>query len=268
MTTNGQLIIMEYLPAGVAKLVLNNPPMNLNSLALTDQLEKALLSLAQNNSVRAIVITGAGSKAFCAGSDIKEFPRIWDDAVGKKLKRENMVFDFLERLEKPVIAAIEGIACGGGCELALACDLRIMAENAKIGLPEINIGVIPASGGLFRLPKIVGTARALELMFLGNFISAAEALNIGLINRIATEGKSVAAAVALAEEISGKSLECIKAIKRGVKAAVFLSPEEALKLNHELSDQIFKSESCREGFSAFTEKRPPRFKSMTPAENK
>jgi enoyl-CoA hydratase len=253
-------LIVEHLENGVVKLILNNPPLNLNSMELTRQLEQALSDLASDDSVRAVVLTGTGEKAFCAGSDVKEFPGILDDFVGKKLKRENKVFDSIENLNKPVIAAIEGIACGGGCEIAMACDIRIAAENSKLAFPEINLGVFPGSGGLFRLYKLVGPSRAMELMYTGKFISAHEAEQIGLINRVVPAGESVKAALSLAEEIANKPAEGIKAIKRGVRESMYLPHEEALLLNYELTDHVFKTEDCAEGVRAFFEKRPPKFK--------
>ena len=260
MDTDKKLIIVEYAESGVAKLILNNPPLNLNSMEMTRQLGNALSELEADDSVRAVVITGSGEKAFCAGSDVKEFPRIMDNFVGKKLRRENEVFDSVETLSKPVIAAIEGIALGGGCELAMACDIRIMAENAKIGLPEINLGVFGGSGGLFRTPKLVGTSQAMELMFLGKFISAQEAERIGLVNHVSPAGESVQMAVSLAEKIACQPFEAIKAIKKGVRECIRLSHEEALELNFNLTDHVFNTDDCKEGVSAFLEKRKPKFK--------
>lgn len=165
--SNKTLITVDRVRLGVAKLTLNNPPLNLNSIEMTRELEKALADIENDNSIRVVVITGAGDRAFCAGSDVHEFPEILDKFVERKLRKENVVFDAVEDLSKPVIAAIEGVALGGGCELAMACDIRVMSETARIGLPEVNLGVFGGSGGLIRTPKLIGLSRTMELMFLG-----------------------------------------------------------------------------------------------------
>ena len=153
---------MERLAGGVAKLTLNNPPLNLVTLEMTEHLIEALDELEGDDAVRAVVVTGAGEKAFCAGSDIKEFADVRDRVVEKKLARENEAFGRFESLSKPTVAAIEGLAYGGGCEISMACDLRITGEGAKFALPEVRLGVVPGSGGLFRLPELVGPAAGYE----------------------------------------------------------------------------------------------------------
>jgi enoyl-CoA hydratase len=149
MPVQNRLIVTERVEPGVAKLILNNPPLNLVTLKLTEQLIDALGELDTDESVRAVVITGAGDKAFCAGSDVKEFPFVRDQVVEKKLVRENQAFSDIESLSQPVIAAIEGLAYGGGCEISMACDLRIVAESARIALPEVKLGVVPGRGDYF-----------------------------------------------------------------------------------------------------------------------
>ena len=167
-----RLVLVERLAGGVAKLTLNNPPLNLVTLGMTRQLIEALQELERDEAVRAVVVTGAGDRAFCAGSDVKEFAAVRDRVVEKKLARENEAFGRFESLSKPVIAAIEGLAYGGGCEISMACDLRITGQGAKFALPEVRLGVVPGSGGLFRLPELVGPARAMKLMYLGQPIDA------------------------------------------------------------------------------------------------
>lgn len=260
MSAHQPLILVEQLGNSVAKLTLNNPPLNLVTLELTRQLEEALEALENDDAVRSIVITGAGDRAFCAGSDINEFPEVAEQVVEKKLTKENETFSRIEFLTKPVIAAIEGIACGGGCEISLACDLRIMADNAEIGLPEIKLGVFPGSGGLFRLPKIVGPANALELMYRGNFIKAEEAYRMGLVNRVVPQGQAVEEAIKLAEEIARQPRESLKIIKQGVRKALTQTYDEALQFTLDMSDYVFKTEDCQEGINAFFDKRDPQFK--------
>lgn len=262
MLADQGLVLVEYLKGGVAKLSLNNPPLNLVTLEMTRQLIDALDALEQDDAVRVVVVTGAGSKAFCVGSDIKEFPAVRDRVVEKKLARENDAFDRLEFLSKPVIAAIEGMAYGGGCEISMACDIRVMAEDGKIGLPEIKLGVVPGSGGLFRLPKLVGNARAMELMYLGKFIDAHEAERIGLVNEIVSSGEAVSRAIDLAGEIAQRPKAALAAIKRAVRESSVMSHAAALQLTLDLSEELFQTADCEEGVQAFFEKREPRFEGI------
>ena len=224
--------------------------------------EEALDELEQDGSVRVVIVTGAGDKAFCVGSDIKEFPAVRDQVVDKKLAKENEAFDRLEFLSKPVIAAIEGMAYGGGCEMSMACDLRIVADDAKIGLPEIKLGVVPGSGGLFRLPRLVGNARAMELMFLGKFIDAHEAERIGLVNEVVPAGEAVSRAEDLAREIARRPRAALAAIKRAVRESRAQSHDAAIQLTLDLSEQLFKTGDCEEGVEAFFQKREPRFEGV------
>ena len=254
-----RLIATERVEGGVAKLVLNNPPLNLVTLGLTEQLIEALGELDTDVSVRAVVITGVGERAFCAGSDVKEFLGVRAQVVEKKLARENRAFSNIEFLSKPVIAAIEGLAYGGGCEIALACDLRIAAESARIALPEVKLGVVPGSGGLFRLPRLVGPARAMELMYLGEPIGAREAERLGLANKVVPAGEALPHALDVARKIARQPKEALAAIKRGVRESAGLTHEEAVRLTLDLSEHVFSTDDCAEGVQAFLEKREPRF---------
>ncbi|MHB1159576.1 MAG: enoyl-CoA hydratase/isomerase family protein [Chloroflexota bacterium] len=250
------------LEGGVATLVLNNPPVNVVTLRLTRELGECLEELAADPAVRVVIVTGAGSKAFCAGSDIREFQALMDPAVviDKKMVKENLVYDALDRLPKPTIAAINGLALGGGAELALCCDLRVMDESTKIGLPECKLGVFPGSGGTQRLPRLVGEALAKELMYTGDPIGAQRAYEIGLVNRIAPAGQALAVARELAATIaqrSGVALECIKqAVDYGLTAGF----AEGQALTLQLTGRVFGSEDIKEGVRAFLEKRAPQFK--------
>ncbi|MBP1932658.1 enoyl-CoA hydratase/isomerase family protein [Ammoniphilus resinae] len=253
------LILLDKFENGVAQVTLNNPPFNLNTLESTRQLSDILDQVEADDSIRVVVLASAGTRAFCTGSDIKEFPYVSDDVIEKKLRKENETFSKFEFLSKPTIAAIDALACGGGCEITLACDIRIIAETAQMGLPEIKLGVFPGSGGLFRLPKIIGPARAMELMFRGHFISAGEAERIGLVNQVVPEGQALSAALTLAEELARQPRESIKAIKQGIRQALYSTYEENLQLTLSLSEKVFKTEDCKEGVQAFFEKRKPRF---------
>ena len=253
------LVLTDCLGGGVAKLTLNNPPLNLVTLEMTQRLIEALENLDKDESIRAVVVTGAGDKAFSAGSDVKEFADVRDQVVEKKLARENQAFGAFEALSKPVVAASEGLTFGGGCEISMACDLRIIAEGARMALPEVKLGVVPGSGGLFRLPELVGPARAMELMYLGDPISAREAERIGLVNEVVPYGEALPRALDVARKISRQPKEAVAAIKRGVRESAQLTREEAVQLTLELSDHVFKTGDCCEGIRAFFEKREPRF---------
>jgi enoyl-CoA hydratase len=252
-------VLVERLEDGVAMLTLHNPPLNLVTLGMTEQLLEALEELEAEDAVRAVVVTGAGDRAFCAGSDVKEFADVRDRVVEKKLARENEAFGRFESLSKPIVAAIEGLAYGGGCEISMACDLRITGEGAKFALPEVRLGVMPGSGGLFRLPELVGPARAMQLMYLGEPIDAREAERLGLINEVVPDGEALPRALDVARSISRRPKEAVAAIKRGVRESLHSSREESVRLTLELSDHVFKSEDCAEGIRAFFEKREPRF---------
>jgi enoyl-CoA hydratase len=258
-TAESRLVLVERLAGSVAKLTLNNPPLNLVTLEMTEQLIEALEELEADEAVRALVVTGAGEKAFCAGSDVKEFADVRDRVVEKKLARENEAFGKFESLSKPVIVAIEGLAYGGGCEISMACDLRITGQGAKFALPEVRLGVVPGSGGLFRLPELVGPARAMELMYLGEPIDAREAARLGLVNEVVPEGEALSRALDVARSISRQPREAVAAIKRGVRESLHSSREDSVRLTLELSDHLFTTEDCAEGIRAFFEKREPRF---------
>ena len=193
------------------------------------------------------------------GSNIKEFPEVWDDVIGKKLQNENLAFDAIELLDKPVLAALEGNTLGGGCEIAMAADIRIMSETGHIGLPEINLGVFPGSGGLFRLARHVGVAKAYELLYTGRIMDAKEALECGLVNHLVPEGKTEEKAMELATVIAGKPFEAIKLIRKGVREMWQKTTAENFRLNLELSRTIFQTSDCAEGVDAFINKRQPEF---------
>jgi enoyl-CoA hydratase len=253
------LVLVERSEGGVAKLTLNDPPLNLVTLEMTQRLIEALEDLEEDESVRVVVVTGAGDKAFSAGSDVKEFADVRERVVEKKLARENEAFSGFEALSKPVIAAIEGLAYGGGCEISMACDLRIVAEGARMALPEVKLGVVPGSGGLFRLPELVGPARAMKLMYLGDPISAREAERIGLVNEVVPDGEALPRALEIARKISRQPKVALAAIKRGVRESAQPTRDKAVQLTLELSDRVFKTADCAEGIRAFFEKREPRF---------
>jgi enoyl-CoA hydratase/carnithine racemase len=244
---------------GVATLTLDNPPLNLNAMPTLHLLRRYVAQIAGDTRVRCVVVTGAGERAFCAGSDVHEFQSVMDDVVARKLRLENEAFDGLAELPVPVIAALNGSALGVGAEIALACDLRIMAAGARIGFPEVKLGVFPGSGGTFRLPRLVGSARAFELLYTGDPIAADDALRIGLVNRVVPQVEVLPAALALAARLAAGPALALSMIRREVRAAGHQSTAQAIAQSLADSDAVFKGLDVVEGVRAFFEKRPAKF---------
>jgi enoyl-CoA hydratase/carnithine racemase len=247
---------------GAVAVITVNRPQVLNALNFStiDDLRRAALALKQDAGVRAIIITGAGEKSFVAGADINELA-VQSPAQGKELaQRGQHVFDLLENLGKPVIAAINGYALGGGCELALACTLRVAAESARIGQPEITLGIIPGYGGTQRLARLVGKGVALELLLTGKHITAAEALQIGLVNRVVPAANLLSDAKALAAELAGKAPIAVQYIIEAVNRGLEVSFDKGQFLEATLFGLVASTDDMREGTKAFLDKRKPDFK--------
>jgi len=253
-----ELISLELDP--VAHLELVNPPLNLVTRELTEQLREALARLAAADDVRAVVVTGSGERAFCAGSHIGEFEGLHGRVAEGKLLLEKLVYRQLAKLPMPTIAAIEGDALGGGLELALCCDLRIASARAQLGMPEVRLAVLPGSGGTQRLPRVVGPARAKELILTGRIISAEEAERIGLVNQVVPPGEARKAADAVAEEIAARGPLAVREAKRLIDAAMDLDLDAGLAAELDASERIFASEDMLEGANAFFGKRDPEYR--------
>jgi enoyl-CoA hydratase/carnithine racemase len=247
----------------VAVLTINNPPVNaLNSRVMAELLQN-LEKLAGDDGVRVLIVTGAGDRAFVAGADIKEFPGLFKGQAGlagQFALAGHKMFNALDNFPRPTIAAVNGLALGGGCELALACDLRVAADTAQFGLPEIKLGLFPGGGGTQRLPRLIGEARAKEFMYLGDPISAGEALQIGLINRVVPAGQLVEETMKLAGKLATRPGVALNLIKQAVDRGVQVSLEEGLKIEADLFDRVFLTEDVKEGVNAFIEKRKAEFK--------
>jgi enoyl-CoA hydratase len=251
------LVVIENGPITTVRL--QNPPLNLVTVDLTHALDAALASIESDDEVRCVVVTGTGERAFCAGSDVKEFENL-EGRVGEgKLLLEKAVYRRLARLAMPTIAAIQADALGGGLELALCCDIRLADENAKLGLPEVRLGVIPGSGGTQRLPRIVGPAKAKELILMGEIVSAAEAAEIGLVNRVSPAGTAVPSAMAMAETIASRGPVAVREAKQAIDFATEVALDEGLARELDSSERVFSSEDMLEGAKAFFEKRDPKF---------
>ena len=243
-----------------AAITLNRPSvLNAISAGLLTELDGAIAALQQDATVRAIVITGAGEKAFAAGADIRELSTLSGEGARAYAAFGQQVFERLERLDKPVIAAINGFALGGGCELALACTLRVASESASLGQPEINLGLSPGFGGSERLPRLVGRSRALDLLLTGRIISARDALAMGLVDRVVPQETLRAAAWALASELASKAPLAVRAILDAVRGAMATPASPGQSLESTLFGLLSTSDDAKEGTAAFLEKRSPRF---------
>jgi enoyl-CoA hydratase len=245
----------------VATITINRPDrLNALNAATIDELRAAVLEMRQDESVRTVIITGAGEKAFVAGADIAELSQ--QSPLGARItaQRGQHVFDLVETLGKPVIAAINGFALGGGCELAMACTLRVAADTARLGQPEINLGLIPGYGGTQRLSRLVGRGRALELLLRGHQIDAAEALRIGLVDRVVPGAELMAAALALAMELAAKAPVAARAILEAVHKGLQMPFAEGQAYEATLFGLVATTEDMQEGTRAFLEKRRPAFK--------
>jgi len=243
----------------VAELTLDNPPLNLVSAELTQQLRAALSELARDRGTRALIVTGAGERAFCAGSDIHEFADLAGRVAEGKLLLEKLVYRQLANLPMPTIAAIGANALGGGLELALCCDLRIAAASAQLGLPEVRLAVMPGSGGTQRITRIVGPARAKELILTGRLLDAARAEEIGLVNAVAPDGQALQVAREWAQEIAERGPLAVREAKRVIDVAFDRDLDAGLAEELDASERIFASDDMEEGAAAFFEKRPPEF---------
>ena len=242
----------------LAILTLNRPEaLNALSFELIGQIGKAFDEVAASDA-RALIITGAGEKAFCAGADISELTG--RSLAGQKAGAElgQKMFAKLDRLPMPSIALVNGYAFGGGCELALACTFRLALPRAKFGLPEIKLGLIPGYGGTQRLPRLIGEARALELIMTGRTVAAEEAERIGLVNRMVAE-PGLDAAMAFAHEFAGYGMLAARFAREAVQRAASTSLNDGLRIEADLSTLAYQTTDAEEGMRAFLEKRPARF---------
>ncbi|HET7058707.1 MAG TPA: enoyl-CoA hydratase [Nitrospiraceae bacterium] len=254
----------EYLSCtvenGVATLVLNHPPVNALTLPILAQLEAMFDGLAKDERVKVIILTGAG-RIFIAGADIKVIAAITSSQEGKEMALHGQaVLNKIESCERPVIAAINGTCLGGGLELALCCHIRVAAEEARLGQPEINLGIIPGFGGTQRLTRLVGASKALELILTGDVISASEAKAVGLVSQVIPADDLQRQVQGLARRIASKGQLAVRAAIQAVRDGLGLGLREGLAREAQLFGDLCDSEDKREGVAAFLEKRQPQFR--------
>jgi len=244
----------------IATITLNRPKvLNALNAQVFDELEAAFTALAKDPAIRVILLTGAGEKAFAAGADINELAAT-DVVTGEaKARRGQSVFRLIETCGKPVIACINGFALGGGCELAMACTLRLASETARLGQPEVKLGLVPGYGGTQRLPRLVGQSAALRLLLTGEMIGAAEALRIGLVDEIVPSERLLARAKELADAIVAMAplavAGCIEAVQHGSALGI----DDAMKVEASIFGRLSGTDDKAEGTAAFLDKRPPKW---------
>ncbi|HEU0055781.1 MAG TPA: enoyl-CoA hydratase-related protein [Gaiella sp.] len=244
----------------VALVTIDNPPMNALSAALLDELEAEIDALDADAGVRAIVLRGGGERAFVAGADIKEFPALRETASeGGSARGIQRLGHRMDAADTPFVAAIHGYCLGGGLELAMCCDVRICADNATLGQPEIQLGLIPGGGGTQRLPRLVGQGRAMFLNLTGDFVDADTAHHWGLVERVVPAAELEGAAIAIADRIASRSPHAVAVLRELARTTRDLPLGEGLRREADGFVRCLRSEDGAEGVAAFIEKRPPVF---------
>lgn len=247
---------------GIATVTLNRPPVNSLRYQTYVDLQNAARIIAADGEVRVVIITGSGEKAFCGGADIIAFYELKRSIVNVRelISNAGLGTRRIKELEVPVIGAANGMALGGGLEILCACDFRIASETAIFGLPEVNLGIIPGTGGVVELPRIVGMAKAKEAILLGKVYKAPEALQMGLVDKVVAPASVMDEARALAGELAARPTAAVKAAKMVLNSVMHMDWTSARKLESEVADWVMMSNDAQEGLLAFIEKRKPVFK--------
>ncbi|MDU4962188.1 MAG: short-chain-enoyl-CoA hydratase [Sporomusaceae bacterium] len=258
MSTYENLLLEAENGIGIVSI---NRPKALNALnaATIYELDRMFDQLAADDAIKAVILTGSGAKAFVAGADITEMQPMSAIEGRSWAKLAQAVFNKIENLAKPVIAAVNGYALGGGCEIAMACDIRIAAETAKFGQPEVSLGIPPGFGGTQRLARLVGKGRAKELLFTGDMIDAAEAYRIGLVNKLTAPADLLDTAKALAQKIMSRAPVAVQVCKAAVNEGLDTDLESAVAYEAEVFGLCFATSDQKEGMAAFVEKRKAEF---------
>lgn len=243
----------------VALITINNPPLNALSKDVVEEIGQAFDTVVRSDA-RVVVVTGAGDKAFVAGADISQFPSLGSADGPDFVRHGQRIYRKIAEFDRPVICAVNGYALGGGCELALACDIRVAAENAKFGLPEVTLGILPGYGGTQRLPRLVGKGMAKKLIFSGDPISAQEAYRIGLVEQLTPPGEALDQALDLARRIARRCAPAaVREVKRVVDVGCAMSLNEGIEMEAQAFGRLCGTQDKNEGVAAFFEKREARF---------
>jgi len=254
------VLLVEKLDGYVALVTFNRPDkMNALNLEVRRALFAALAELREDDEVRVVVLTGAGEKAFIAGADIGEFEGMAPVAQYRAMQRGN-IFSAMEEFPKPIIAMINGYCLGGGCELSMACDIRVASSRAKLGQPEINLGIIPGGGGTQRLPRLVGEGQAMKMIMTGEIISASEAHRIGLVEKVFEPEDLRDSTLEMARTMASRSPLALQAAKESILAARRMPLDEGLKFERAWFGLLFSTDDMTEGVDAFLNKRQAEFK--------
>jgi enoyl-CoA hydratase len=260
MTSSFENLLIER-DGGVALLTVNRPKvLNALNMQTLDELRRAILDLKRDDSIRVVILTGAGEKSFVAGADINELATQTPTSGRDHAMTGQHILDLIEHMGKPVIAAINGFALGGGCELAMACTIRVAADTARLGQPEINLGIIPGYAGTQRLARLVGRGRALEILLTGDMLSAQEAHRLGLVNRVVPAAALMAEAKKLAATLAAKAPIAMRYILDAVHRGLDMPFAEAQTFEATLFGLVASTDDMREGTKAFLEKRKADFK--------
>jgi enoyl-CoA hydratase len=253
--------LLMDISEGIATITVNRPSaMNAMTVATLEELEGVVAEIVRDPEIRTAIITGAGTKAFVAGADIAVMRDMTSSQARDLALQAHRIYAAIERSPKPFIAAVNGYALGGGCELAMACDIRIASENANFGQPEINIGILPGFGGTQRLPRLIGKGRALEVILTGDMVDAREALRIGLVNRVVPQMELLDEARQLARKIAAKGLVAVRLCKEAIGNGLEMDLARACAYEAELFGYSFSTAAQKEGMGAFLEKRPAVFR--------
>lgn len=251
--------LLGHLEEGVLTLIINRPDkMNALNQTVLSELEQAIDQIEKDTIIKGVILTGAGEKAFVAGADISEFKGADANRAMEMASKGQAIFDRLEKSKKPTIAAIHGFALGGGCELAMACHIRIATEQARFGQPEVNLGLIPGYGGTQRLTQLVGRGKALEIMITGNMVDATQALQIGLVNQVVNATELLVEAKKMMRTILTKGPQAVARVVEAVEAC-FDKTKNGYQEEVKLFGQCFGTAEMQEGVNAFLEKRKPKF---------
>jgi len=250
----GDFVALEVADS-VGTIRLDRPPMNALDAAVQEQLRAAATEAAQRSDVRAVVLYG-GLKVFAAGADIKEMAELTYSDMAARAGALSSAFDSVARIPKPVVAAVTGYALGGGCELALTADFRVCGDNAKLGQPEILLGIIPGAGGTQRLGRLVGPARAKDIVYTGRFVDAEEALRIGLVDKVVAPDDVYAAAVAMAARFASGPAVALRAAKAAIDGGLDVDLASGLRLESHLFAALFATEDRGIGMRSFIENGP------------